>query len=216
MTETNTQNEFYGALLRAQQRIGTIAKDKTNPYHQSKYADINDMLEMVKPILNDEGLLLMQPLTHVGGAPAISTIIMGYGTSIEYETVIPFRDDPQKAGSAITYFRRYALQSILALQVEDDDGEAARLKIKTEAKPAAKANPSQGTKFTPASEHTPDTEAPSEEPAEAVIIPTCSICQAPMKPTRAGSKNPFFCKHGSAWGVPVWPQEGVNETGSTE
>ena len=33
--------------------------------------------------------------------------------------------DPQKLGSAITYFRRYTLKSLLAIAEEDDDGNRA-------------------------------------------------------------------------------------------
>ena len=40
--------------------------------------------------------------------------------------------DAQKMGSAITYFRRYTLQSLLALQAIDDDGNLA---IKKNKKP---------------------------------------------------------------------------------
>ena len=40
--------------------------------------------------------------------------------------------DAQKLGSAITYFRRYTLQSLLALQAIDDDGNLA---IKKKSKP---------------------------------------------------------------------------------
>ena len=35
------------------------------------------------------------------------------------------KQDAQAVGSAITYLRRYALQSIMGLPVEDDDGNAA-------------------------------------------------------------------------------------------
>ena len=40
---------------------------------------------------------------------------------------IPLGDitDPQKLGGAITYYRRYTLQSLLGLQAEDDDGNTA-------------------------------------------------------------------------------------------
>ena len=43
---------------------------------------------------------------------------------------LPEISDPQKLGSAITYFRRYTLQSLLALQAEDDDGNKAIVKKK--------------------------------------------------------------------------------------
>jgi hypothetical protein len=35
--------------------------------------------------------------------------------------LLPNLQDPQ-LGSAITYYRRYTLQSLLGLQAEDDDG----------------------------------------------------------------------------------------------
>ncbi len=48
-------------------------------------------------------------------------------------------NDPQAMGSAITYARRYALGSILGLNIdEDDDGEKAMQRNKVEAKPQEK------------------------------------------------------------------------------
>ena len=38
---------------------------------------------------------------------------------------LPNNIDPQKIGSAITFYRRYTLQSLLGLQSEDDDGNKA-------------------------------------------------------------------------------------------
>jgi hypothetical protein len=43
--------------------------------------------------------------------------------------VLPNLQDPQKLGSAITYYRRYTLQSLLGLQAEDDDGNKRTYKI---------------------------------------------------------------------------------------
>jgi hypothetical protein len=43
--------------------------------------------------------------------------------AIRYTCPLPELADAQKAGSAITYFRRYALQSLLALEAEDDDAK---------------------------------------------------------------------------------------------
>jgi hypothetical protein len=42
---------------------------------------------------------------------------------------LPEINDPQKLGSAITYYRRYTLQSLLALQAEDDDANLASNKV---------------------------------------------------------------------------------------
>jgi len=38
---------------------------------------------------------------------------------------LPTSGTPQAMGSAITYYRRYTLQSLLSLQADDDDGQMA-------------------------------------------------------------------------------------------
>lgn len=118
---------LYVKLLEVQKEIGAISKDSENPYFKSNYFDINKLIEEVKPVLNKHGLILLQPLTHYEGKPGLSTMIIDSvtGESIETNTVLPENSDPQKMGSAITYFRRYALQSLLFLQAEDDDGNKA-------------------------------------------------------------------------------------------
>jgi len=39
---------------------------------------------------------------------------------------LPDNVEPQKMGSAITYYRRYSLQSMLLLEAEDDDGNSTK------------------------------------------------------------------------------------------
>ena len=47
------------------------------------------------------------------------------GGFVESSLELPANLDAQKIGSAITYYRRYTLQSLLGLQAEDDDGNGA-------------------------------------------------------------------------------------------
>ena len=178
------ERKLFDRLLSAQSRIGIILKDMTNPFFKSNYADINTIIDMVKPILNEEGLLVLQPLSHVNGKPAIQTVIMYKGDAISETTVIPEDPNPQKMGSSITYFRRYALQSMLCLQAADDDGNTA-------AQPSA-----------------PKKEQPkAQQPDGAKEIPTCSICKQPMR-AQAGNPDKYFCKHVdnnvTKWGKPVY------------
>ena len=58
---------------------------------------------------------------------SIHTRIIDVDTGQFVESVfpLPHLTDPQKLGSAITYGRRYSLKSLLSLQDEDDDAEAA-------------------------------------------------------------------------------------------
>ncbi len=108
-----------------QQKIGKIKKESENPFFKSKYFDINKLLDNLMPLLKEQGLTLTQPLTHVNERPAISTIITDGEESLESTITMPDIQDPQKMGSAITYYRRYALQSLFSLQAEDDDGNSA-------------------------------------------------------------------------------------------
>ena len=117
-------------ILLFQQKVGAISKDSTNPYFKSKYFDIIKLIEEVKPILNELGLVLLQPLDNINGKPALRTIIYdvnegGYSAIVDFAITIPENPDPQKMGSIITYYRRYAIQSLLFLQAEDDDGNSA-------------------------------------------------------------------------------------------
>jgi hypothetical protein len=81
----------------------------------------------LKPLLEKYKLLLLQPITD----NQVRSIIYDLdGGSVESSMPLPNDLDAQKLGSAITYFRRYTLQSLLALQAMDDDGNLAVKKSK--------------------------------------------------------------------------------------
>jgi len=101
------EKNIYNKLHKVQKEIGTISKDSKNPFYKSKYFDVNSLIKQVTPILDKHNLLLLQPIKD------------GY----QYSIIIDL--DAQKIGSAITYYRRYTLQSLLALQAVDDDGNLA-------------------------------------------------------------------------------------------
>jgi hypothetical protein len=124
---------IHQKLFELQSEVGAISKDMDNPFYKSKYFDVNKLIQHVQPLLQAHRLLLTQPiesgqvvsrLTCVDSLEAISS-------SLE----IPHGIDPQKMGSAVTYLRRYTLQSLLALQAEDDDGNTASAPGKPEIKP---------------------------------------------------------------------------------
>lgn len=103
-----------------QKKIGVMKKD-TQGYNY-KYFDINQLLEKLTPLLHEEGLTLTQPLTHVNGRPALETSISdGEKVLISSTITLPDLLKPQDMGGVITYYRRYSLQSLFALEAEDDD-----------------------------------------------------------------------------------------------
>ena len=111
-------------LFKAIQEIKPVVKDKLNPHFKNSYADINTMLEDVKPIMHANGLFIMQPI--IDGC-VISQIIDGESGDIVAASSLPINANlaAQAKGSEITYYRRYTLQSLLGLEAEDDDGTKA-------------------------------------------------------------------------------------------
>ena len=113
-------------LFNLQQEIGTISKDAKNPFYKSKYFDINSLIKQLQPLLKNHRLLLLQPIEE---DMVVSKLICIDGTGGVISALkLPEINDPQKLGSAITYYRRYTLGSLLGLQAEDDDGNAASAK----------------------------------------------------------------------------------------
>ena len=120
--ETHMKN-LYEKLYRVQAEVGEISKEKKNPFYSSAYFDINSLIGHLTPILQKNKLLLLQPVED--GCVVSKVIDVDSGECIASKMMLPDIQDPQKIGSAITYYRRYTLASLLALQAEDDDGNKA-------------------------------------------------------------------------------------------
>lgn len=115
-------------LLEFQKQISVIKKDAKNPHFKNTYATLKQVLSEVKPILNEVGLLLTQPIDERG----IGTVITDGKDSISSFIPLPSGLAPQPLGSAISYFRRYTICSLLALEIDDDDAQ-----LTTTSKPIA-------------------------------------------------------------------------------
>ena len=114
---------IYSKLNEVRSKIGKLTKDTNNPFFKSKYADINQLIDMTDPILREHGLLCLQPVID----NSLTTLIVDVesGEEIRSSLPIPPLNDPQKVGSCITYYRRYTLKSLLNIQEEDDDANKA-------------------------------------------------------------------------------------------
>lgn len=143
---------LWKAMLDAQKEIKHAVKDAKNPHFKNDYATLQSTLDAVKPALNKNGLVLTQEIRH-GNQPEatvrVTTRIVhaASGEQTSDAQVIPIvKNDPQGHGSAITYARRYAIQSMLGIASEDDDGESAsqrppeRAAIRPERAPVSRPN----------------------------------------------------------------------------
>jgi hypothetical protein len=131
LNELSNTLTLHQKLHRAKLAIGKVTKNAMS--HHSKYADLNAILSTVEPVLLENGLLLIQPIQ--GNSVCTQIVDINYsGAMIESCMELPQGITPQQMGSAITYYRRYTLQSALSLQAVDDDGQQASKEQPTETK----------------------------------------------------------------------------------
>jgi hypothetical protein len=110
-------------IARIQDKIGVLVKD-TKAYNY-KYVDLNQIIEKLNPLLREEGLVLTQPILDGSVFTRIYDKEEKFAP-VESFIKLPENVKPQDLGSAITYYRRYTLVSLLALtSEEDDDGKKA-------------------------------------------------------------------------------------------
>jgi hypothetical protein len=126
MNKSESIKNIAGALVKFQASVSKVAKEANNPFFKSKYASLANILDTIQKPLSESGLAISQ----FPDANALTTIILhaDSGEWMESSYVMPVakQNDPQAMGSAMTYARRYALGSILNLNIDDDDdGEKA-------------------------------------------------------------------------------------------
>lgn len=126
--------ELAKALANAQKTLKNPYNTADNPYFKSKYAPLPDVLNDIRPILAGNGISVIQsPVTNDAGSTGVETMLLH--TSGQYILTDPYflkpvKNDPQTAGGAITYARRYALNAVLGISgEEDDDGNSASAKV---------------------------------------------------------------------------------------
>ena len=131
MNKSESIAELAKALCKAQSEMGGAVKDAKNPFFKSSYADLTSVIKAIKEPFNNNGLSLdlvgESDGIAIGKVVGVQTILMHTsGQYIESEFYLPItKADPQAAGSAITYARRYSLQAIAGIPTADDDAEAA-------------------------------------------------------------------------------------------
>jgi hypothetical protein len=113
-------------LFKIGQETSKVPKNADNPYYESKYTDLNTILDMLNPILEKHRLQIIQLPFNDGLMVGIETSIIDLDSEGILTTKLTFpANNAQKGGSAITYARRYSLVAMFNLQSVDDDGQGA-------------------------------------------------------------------------------------------
>lgn len=126
MNKSESIKEIATALAKSQAQIENASKAATNPHFRSKYADLAEILNTVRPVLSSHGISIIQMPSYEGGIVSVETVLAhDSGEWISSVISAPVtKQDAQGVGSAVTYCRRYSLAAMCGIAQEDDDANA--------------------------------------------------------------------------------------------
>jgi hypothetical protein len=145
------------AALQAVQRDLKAPKGQYNSFGQYKYRSCEDIVEAVKPLLNDQGLILTMSDEVIGVADRVyikatcKVIDVATGDCIETTALArePLTkkkmDDSQITGTASSYARKYALNGLFAID-DTKDADTDQYKQQTNGSNSPQNRPQQPAK----------------------------------------------------------------------
>lgn len=125
MEHSDTVGKLAEALVSVQSKLKPIKKNAENPAFKKDgkaigYLDLAGLCEVVLPMLSAAGIAVVQG----GDGQTLDTMLLHMsGEWVRTSLPMPAESNPQKLGSSITYFRRYALAAIVGAVSEDDDDD---------------------------------------------------------------------------------------------
>lgn len=129
MNKSESIAELAKALSLFQKEVKQPKKDKTNPFFKSTYVDLTGVVDAISQVAPNYGLSFIQyPVSQESNIGIVTVLMHESGQYIETEPIYvkPTKNDPQAAGSAITYLKRYSLAAVFGITSDvDDDGNAA-------------------------------------------------------------------------------------------
>lgn len=127
MNKSDSIKELATALAKAQGEVENASKASVNPHFKSKYADLAEVINTVRPVFARHGLAVTQFPSYENGVVSVETVLThASGEWMSGTISAPVsKPDAQGVGSATTYCRRYALAAVAGIAQEDDDANSA-------------------------------------------------------------------------------------------
>lgn len=126
MATTTAKKTLVQALAAFQADLPSVTLDGDNPHFKSKFATLANTTNIVLPKLAEHGFAFSTGSFVDNGMLIIDAHLMhesGESRSMQFPIT---ETNPQKIGSAVTYFRRYALAALTGVVADaDDDGNTA-------------------------------------------------------------------------------------------
>ena len=125
-------NELFAAFAKAQGKFAKVKKTKTNEYFKNMHEGIDDIIDVIRLPLEENGLAVFQDVyTSVEGKEVLKTLISHSSGQWRSTAMIlrPAKGDSHSFASCVTYMKRTMLKAVLGLAVadgaDDDDGNKA-------------------------------------------------------------------------------------------
>ena len=124
------RDQVLGAMLRVQMRLPIIEASRRADIPtkvgrmQYAYANLADVWRQVKPLLQEQGILLLHPIRSEDGCSYLQTIFWHAGSDqwVGGEVVLSVAEkDSRAVGARMSFLRRYCALALLAIPTSDDD-----------------------------------------------------------------------------------------------
>lgn len=130
MITSQSLGELGKSLAAAQGELEDASKSSENPHFKSRYADLAEVLQTIRPVLSKHGLSIIQTpglySKETGCVEVTTRLLHSSGEYIQDTLLVPVgQPNAQGVGGAVTYGRRYGAAAIVGISQEDDDGETA-------------------------------------------------------------------------------------------
>lgn len=122
---------IFKKLLEIQTESIALKKDASNPFFKSNYITLDNIISTYNDILTNKSIVCY----HYTKDNKLTTVLVDTEDDSKVESEFNIlNNDPQKAGSEITYGKRYNLGQLLNIQTDtDDDGNLASKAWNTKA-----------------------------------------------------------------------------------
>lgn len=115
---------IYQAFLEAQPKFKKPEKNAENKHFGNKYADLEAVVDAVKPALNESNIVFFHTMKTSELGESMVTTLYHAPTGTSMETTVPLllsKRDMQGLKAAHTYAKRIGLEDITGVAASDDD-----------------------------------------------------------------------------------------------
>lgn len=141
----NAKKSFNASLVKAQREMPTVYKGRSNAGTRSSYASFDDIMRVVRPVLDTHGLALsfsqsetettmtvICTIMHVDGHSSDTPFTLPKDEVIKSAAGKSVTNLAQAQGSANSYAKRYCLCNALNIVLgdQDDDAQAQNVPLK--------------------------------------------------------------------------------------